>query len=107
MTLFTQPSKTTGETIPVVFNFQGKLQYGESLNGNAVSCVLYSGTDANPSAMLVGTPVMTATTVTQSVAGGIAGNLYTLVCVATGTNSHNYSMECRLAVITPGGKYST
>lgn len=106
MTLFTIPSKTTGETIPVVFNFQGKLQYGESLNGNSVTCVLYSGTDPSPSSMISGAATMTATTVTQSITGGIAGNLYTLVCVATSTGSHNYSMECRIAVITPGGAYT-
>lgn len=106
MTLFTVPSKDVAETIPIVFNFFDKLQYGETINGSAVTVSVFSGTDANPSAMLSGPAVNTSTTVTQNITGGLAGNIYMIVCVATATGSHNYSKECRLAVISPGGKFA-
>lgn len=106
MTLFTVPSKDIAETIPLVFNFQGKLQYGETITGSSVAVSVFTGTDANPSAMISGAATNTSTTVTQSITGGIAGNIYMVVCVVTGSNSHNYSMECRLACITPGGLFN-
>lgn len=106
MTLLTQPSKDVAETIPLVFNFSGKLQYGETITGAASSCTLFSGTDANPSAVLSGSPTFTETGVTQNVTGGLAGNIYTIVVAITGSGSHNYIITSRLAVITSGGRYT-
>jgi type IV secretory pathway VirB2 component (pilin) len=105
VTLFTVPSKDTSETIPIVFNFFDRLQYGETITGSVVSISVFSGTDANPSAMLSGVATNTSTTVTQAITGGIAGTIYTVICVVTGSGSHNYSKECRLAVISAGGKF--
>ena len=106
MTLFTVPSKDTTETIPVVFPFAGKLQFGETLSAATMSVTLMSGTDANPSAMLSGSPTVSSPNVTQSITGGIAGNVYVVICACTTSASHTYSMECRVAVITPGGLFN-
>jgi hypothetical protein len=105
MTLFVSPAKDVAETIPLVFQFGTRLQYGETITGNSVTCVLFSGTDPNPSAMISGAATVSGTTVTQSITGGLAGNIYTVVCIVTGSGSHNYSQECRLAVISPGGNF--
>lgn len=104
MTLLIFPSKTAAEIIPYVFNFSDKLQFGETVTGSAVTCTVFSGTDVNPTAM-IGTITNSGTSVSVNITGGIAGNLYILVCVVTASNSHNYSKEGRLAVIAPGGNY--
>ena len=104
MTLLKLPSKTSAETLPITFNFSDKLQFGETVTGSAVACSVFSGTDPSPTSM-VGTITNTSTTVTVTITGGVTGNLYLLVCVATASGSHNYSKEGRLAVIAPGGNY--
>lgn len=104
MTLLQYPSKTAAETIPLVINFSDKLQFGETITGSAVSCSVFSGTDPSPATM-VGTITNASTQVTVNISGGVAGNLYLIVCVVTASGSHNYSKEGRLAVITPGGNY--
>ncbi len=104
MTLLQLPSKTAAETIPIIFNFSDKLQFGETVTGSAVACSVFSGTDPNPTSM-VGAITNSGTSVSVSITGGVVGNLYLLVCVVTGSGSHNYSKEGRLAVIAPGGNY--
>jgi hypothetical protein len=95
-----------GETIPITFNFQDRLLYGETVTGAACTCVLFSGTDPNPSAMLSGSPTVTSTQAVQNVTGGIVGNIYVVSCAVTTSGSHNYICSTRLAVITPGGKFA-
>lgn len=96
------PDKATTETVPFTINFGDRLQYGETINGSSVSIVVMSGEDANPSAMLVSAATTTGTTITQTVGGGIAGVVYMIVFLVTGTNSHNYVKEGWLVVTAPG-----
>ena len=104
MTLLQLPSKTTAETIPIIFNFSDKLQFGETVTGSAISVSVFSGTDTSPT-LMVGTITNASTQVTVNITGGVAGNLYLIVCVVTASGTHNYSKEGRLAVIAPGGNY--
>lgn len=96
------PEKASGETIPLVVSFADRLQYGESINGATVQVTVLSGTDANPSAMLSGSPSFTSSTVTQIITGGVIGVTYMVVFVVTGTGSHNYIKEGRLVVTQAG-----
>lgn len=95
------PEKASGETIPLVISFADRLQYGETINGAAVTITVLSGTDPNPSAM-VGTTSFNANTVTQVVTGGVIGVTYMIIVVVTGTASHNYIKEGRLVVTQAG-----
>jgi len=104
MTLLLLPSKTAAETVPYVINFSDKLQFGETVTGAGVTMSVFSGTDPSPSAM-VGAITTTSTTATVQISGGVAGNIYLLICVVTASGTHNYSKEGRLAVIAPGGNY--
>jgi len=104
MTLLQLPSKTPAEAVSYIFDFKDKLQFGETVTGSAVVCSVVSGTDPSPNTM-VGAITNTSTTVSALISAGVVGNLYLLTCVVTGSNSHNYSKEGRLAVITPGGNY--
>lgn len=105
MALVIFPSKPVGETVPYVFDFSDKLQFGESINGASVALVVSSGTDPNPSAMLDGAVVLGPTTVTQNITGGVVGVVYGIACTATGTNSHNYVKQGSLAVLADTGNY--
>ena len=93
--------KATTETIPLTVFFGDRLQYGETVNGASVTCVVVSGIDPSPSAVLSGTATYTANSVTQNVTGGIAGVTYMLIFLATGSNSHNYVKQGRLVVMAP------
>ena len=103
--IFVSPSINYNETVPIIFNFLGKLQYGETITAAGATCTLWTGTDSNPSAMLSGTPIATPTIVTQNITGGIVGNIYILTCAVTASNQHNYLISTKIAVITPGGLY--
>lgn len=94
--------KATTEVIAISVNFADRLQYGESVNGATVAIVVASGVDPTPAAMLVSPATYTTTTVTQELTGGVAGVTYTLIYLATGSNSHNYAKQGYLAVVAPG-----
>ncbi len=94
------PPKNSAETVPLTVSFSDRLQAGETINGASVTASVYSGTDNNPSALISGAATYDAYgNVTQNVTAGVAGVIYTLVYVITGTNSHNYIKVGQLAVL--------
>lgn len=93
-------SKAVGETIPYTVNFSDRLQFGETINGASITVSVFSGTDASPSSMISGIATYTAAgNVTQTLTGGVAGVIYNIVYLVTGTNSHNYVKVGQLSVI--------
>lgn len=72
------PSKDPAETLTVVFDY-GAIGVPQS---PAVTIALRKGTDANPAAMLVGSPSHRDHVVEQQVTGGVAGAEYALRCLA-------------------------
>ena len=94
-------AKSVGETQPYVVNFSDRLQFGETINGAAVSVSVFSGTDPSPSSMLSGTASYDASgNVTQVLTGGVVGVIYNVAYIVTGTASHNYVKVGQLAVIS-------
>lgn len=94
------PAKAVGETQPYIVNFSDRLQFGESINGAAVAVSVFSGTDPSPSSMISGVATYdSAGNVTQVLTGGLAGVLYNIVFIVTGTGSHNYVKVGQLAVV--------
>jgi len=106
MSFLTLPAKSQAEDIPVTFNFLDQLVFGEVITGVVITIIVYSGIDPNPSAMIADVPVITTPEVTVPIQDGVVGVIYTIVCTVTGSDSHVYSQEGRLAVITPGGLFS-
>jgi len=93
-------AKAAQELQPYTVNFSDRLQFGEVINGAAVSVSVFTGTDATPSAMISGTASYDAYgNVTQTLTGGVAGVIYNIVFAVTGTSSHNYVKVGQLAVI--------
>lgn len=99
-------NKAIGETQPYVVNFSDRLQFGESINGAAVSISVFSGTDASPNSMLSGTATYDINgNVTQVLTGGVTGVIYNVVFTVTGTASHNYVKQGQLAVTANDNAY--
>lgn len=78
--------KDPAEQIFYSIDFSALLGTGETLGTASASMRVTSGTDAAPSAMLSGLPVITGSIVSQLVIGGVAGSTYLLgISVTTST----------------------
>lgn len=93
------PTKRSDARIPIEFPFADQLQFGETISGQAVTCVVSSGTDPTPSNVLFGAPTLSGTNVTQVVTAGVEGVIYQLVCAVTGSLGHIYTKGAKLAVV--------
>jgi hypothetical protein len=76
-------SKTPDETKLLTFDYSSDLGAGETISSTAVSCVVWSGTDASPSSMISGSATTSGALVTQLFAGGLAGMIYLVRVLAT------------------------
>jgi hypothetical protein len=82
------PVKQVGETLNLTTDFKGYLRVGlvngsgvtftETIASAATTITVYSGTDANPSAMVSGAATISGTKVTQTLIGGVSGTVYTI-----------------------------
>ena len=94
------PSKRPEEKFPVQFQFADQLQFGETISGQVCTCVVFQGEDANPSAVLFGSPTLSGTVVSQVVQGGVAGVVYVLTCAASGSTGTIYTKGGPLAILS-------
>lgn len=95
------PAKFAGVTTLLPFYFAGDLASGETISTQAVTATVYSGTDANPAAVISGAATASGSTVTQKVTGGTAGVIYELVCQIT-TSLGKTLQQIGLLAIIPG-----
>jgi hypothetical protein len=82
----------------VVFDFISRLGVGETISTQVVAAALYSGTDATPSAMISGTATASGTKVTQTITGGLVGNIYDLTCTITTSTGQTLTLSGFLAI---------
>lgn len=75
--------KSSGETRVITFDFISQLAVGETISTQSVAAAVWSGVDANPSAVISGTATATGTKVMQAVTGGVVGTIYKLTCTIT------------------------
>lgn len=102
------PSKRSDATVPVEFSFMDQLAFGELISGQVVTCSVFTGADANPSAILDGAPTANGTVVTQVITAGVPGVIYQLVALVNTTASNIYSKSAMLAIVdTPEAFYAT
>ena len=90
--------KAAPEVLDVTFDFMHTMMFGDTITSATAVITLESGTDANPSLMLDGAATHTARTVTQTIKGGIVGNIYRIAMSASTTNSCVYVVEGLLAI---------
>lgn len=76
------PQKSPEESRPFVFDFTSQLVGTDTLSTAAASITVWSGVDANPSAMLVGGATVSGAQASQWLQGGVAGVVYKVEMVA-------------------------
>lgn len=81
------------------YDFTFTLPVGVTISSAAVTAAVYSGTDIAPSDIVDGADSTSGTVVTQSITGGTAGVIYTLLCTATCSDGQVLTLEGLLAVI--------
>ena len=88
-------AKGPSETYPVGIDFGPVLAacipQGQTLASATCTITVYSGNDANPTAVLSGSPSILGTVAYQTVMGGLAGTAYQLLF--TGTSSAGLVMQ--------------
>lgn len=90
--------KAAPEVLDVTFDFMHTMMFGDYITAAAAVVTLESGTDASPSNMLDGTPTFTTRTVTQTIKGGVVGNVYRIAMSARTFNECVYVVEGLLAI---------
>lgn len=97
----TQPqgTKRTGETAPVTFDFTAQLGAAETISTQTVTASIYSGVDANPSAIISGAASASGKIVSQSITAGVSGVVYQLVCAITTSLGKTLQQSSYLAVV--------
>lgn len=95
------PSKKSGETITVTFDFASKMNLTgttETISSQSVTASVYSGTDATPSAIVSGGASASGTVVSQGITAGTAGVIYILLCQITTNLSQTLQLSALLAI---------
>lgn len=96
-----QAVKRAGETAPVPFDFTAQLGAAETISTQVVAATVYSGTDANPSAIVSGAASASGKIVSQAITAGVSGVIYQLVCTITTSLSKTLQQSSYLAVVPP------
>lgn len=97
----TFPSKKSGETVGVVFEFLSSMGATtvESIVTRSVVASVYSGIDANPSAIISGAATApSSTSARQLITAGIPGVIYSLLCTVTTNQAQTLQQVGLLAV---------
>lgn len=93
------PAKRPGESAPVTFDFTSSLAATETISSQSVTVSVYSGVDANPSAMLSGVASASGKLVSQQITSGNSGVIYQLQCTITTSLAKILQQSGYLAVV--------
>ena len=93
------PAKEVGETYTQTFYFASSLSSLEIINTASTTCSVYSGVDANPSAVISGVSTPATQVVSQNFTGGVVGTIYSIKCTAVTSLGQTLVQLAYLAVI--------
>lgn len=93
--------KNTAEILPYTVEFSDRLLVGETITTPVVNIQVFSGTDANPSAMLLGSPTLNAASdsILFTLTGGVAGVVYLIIVSGIISSGNLYIKTGHLAVV--------
>jgi len=80
------------------FDYTDELAAGETISTAEIEVTVINGTDANPSAMLGGSPTVASPFVYVKLIGGVDGVIYCVKCVATTSTGLKKTLEGDLKV---------
>lgn len=98
-TFITLPPKLVNASAFIAFDYISQLTSGETISGSSVTCSVFSGTDANPSALISGVTSVAGSIVTQKIVDGLTGVIYLLTCSATTSLGNVKFIQAYLAII--------
>ena len=90
--------KITSESELFTFDYSPVLNTGETINSATCTVIVMSGTDANPSAILSGSPAINGALVSQRVVSGVSDVTYRLTMTASTNQSNIYTVVGDLPV---------
>lgn len=91
--------KPLTEDVERIFDFTSLLQEGETISSAAFEVDVFSGSDADPEAILSGSPRVESPRVFQKFTDGELGTTYTVTCMAGTCNSQVLSLAGYLSVL--------
>jgi hypothetical protein len=91
--------KKVGEVIGYPVNFISSLAPTETILTAEVAAQVYSGTDPNPAAIILGIATFSGTTVNQGITGGLLGVVYKLVYAITTSLGQTIETAGTLAIV--------
>lgn len=91
--------KPPTDTRLFTFDFAGDLAIGETIDDQDVDVGVFSGTDANPSAILSGVATASGSQVFQLITGGEVGVQYRLVCEAETSEGQILTRSAYLTIL--------
>ena len=93
--------KLTTENEQFTFDFSQLLASGETISSTSMVIEVKEGTDSNPSAMMLGTPVVNGSQVAQRLYGGLDSVTYRLELSITTSLTNVYTAVADLPVLSP------
>lgn len=94
----TLPPKSTAEIVPIQFDFTAELG-AETVITQLVTASLLSGYDSTPANVLSGSATNVSGVITQTITGGIAGNVYKLTAKITTSGNRTLVLVAYLPVV--------
>jgi hypothetical protein len=92
-------TKLVDETITIQFNFANRLAVGEAITAGGCAVEVFSGTDADPEAILSGAATLDGTIISQVITAGVAGVTYLISCQADTDDLNVLINQGRLSVL--------
>ena len=93
--------KITTENEQFTFDYSPVLGTTETISSATCTVEVKEGTDANPSAIKVGSPVISGSQVAQRIKDGLDGVIYRLEMTATTSATNVYTIVGDLPVLSP------
>jgi hypothetical protein len=94
------PKRVAGHIFPP-FDFLAQMDVGDTLSGVTVTVTVWSGVDANPSAVWDASTIIAGSIVRPGLQAGLAGVIY-LIKITAGAGSKVLVLEGLLAILPEG-----
>lgn len=91
--------KPPTDTKFIEFDFTADMAIAETISTQVCSATVYSGTDANPSAIISGSASASGKVVSQLFTGGVLGVVYTVLCTITTSLGQTLTRAAYLAIM--------
>lgn len=93
--------KITTENEQFTFDFSTVMSTGETISSASCTVQVKDGSDASPSAILLGSPVVSGQLVAQRIYNGLDGVIYNIQMSVISSLANTYTIVADLPVLAP------